>query len=234
MNIKEVSETIWNFYNVGRSKSTSLTLTEADILQYVKMALSGMMRQQYLTSKKIGDGNEYYFYSQILSIKNFPLSDPDNRGMRRASMDGVDLYRLPQNMHLTNIYPKSDGCLGSDGSLEISQVSPGEENFYLSGDYDFFAFYVVKGTGINTYHLPPCIKSIDVETTYDGDDVEVSLDQAMDIANIVLGVSLKVKGFMVRTVDNNFNPNVVDPRHKGSGSNAELMQMLQDQQSQYA
>src|ERR1700760_3789099 len=187
MTLQQLSEVIWRFYQVGRAKATSQTITEADIMQYAKAALSCMMRQQYMLSKKMNDGEEYYFYSQILSIKRFNLNDPDNRGMRRADMGSIDLYRLPKNMHFTNIYPIGDSCTGGDGSLELTQVSPGEENFYLSGDYDFFKFYVVKGKGINTYHLPPCIKSLDIETTYDSPEIDVSLDQAMDVANVVLG-----------------------------------------------
>lgn len=221
MTLKQLSEVLIRFYNVGRQKSTAVTLTEADMMQYAKAALSGMMRQQYMVSKKMNDGEEYYFYSQILSIKRFQLTDTDNRGMRRADMGDVDLYRLPKNMHFTNIYPIGDGCIGGDGSLELTQVSPGEENFYLGGDYDFFKFYVVKGKGVNTYHLPPCIKSLDIETTYDSPDIDVSLDQAMDVANIVLGVSLKVKGFPVKVVDNSMDPNVL-----------ELKRRLQEQQSQ--
>ena len=221
MKLKQLSEVIWRWHQSGRAKVVAQTLTEADIMQYAKSALSAMMRQQYLVSRKMNDGEEYYYYSQILSIKSFPLSDTDARGMRRADMGDVDLYRLPKNMHFTNIYPIGDGCMGGDGSLELTQVMPGEENFYLSGDYDFFTFYVVKGKGINTYHLPPCIKSLDIETTYDSPDIDVSLDQAMDVANVVLGVSLKMKGFPIKIVDNEFNPQAT-----------ELKRRLEEQQSQ--
>src|SRR6266496_6380258 len=221
MTLKQVSEVIWRFYQVGSAKATNQTLTESDMMQYAKAALSAMMREQYFRSKKSLDGEEYYFYSQILSIKRFALTDTDKRGMRRADMGDVDLYRLPKNIHFTNIYPVADGCVGGDGSIELSQVSAGEENFYLGGDYDFFKFYVVKGKGINAYHLPPCITALDIETTYDSPDIDVSLDQAMDVANTVLGVSLKVKPFPVKVVDNSFDKNVL-----------ELKRRLQEQQSQ--
>src|SRR5690349_16500570 len=124
MRLQQVSEFIWRYYQAGRAKSTAQTLTEADVMQYAKSALSAMMRQQYLVSRKMNDGEEYYFYSQILSIKNFLLSDTDARGMRRAEMGDIDLYRLPKNMHFTNIYPIGDGCMGGDGSLELTQVNP--------------------------------------------------------------------------------------------------------------
>ena len=221
MRLQQLSEVIWRFYQEGRAKATAQTLREADMMQYAKSALSNMMRQQYLVSRKMNDGEEYYFYSQILSIKNFPLSDTDARGMRRADMGDIDLYRLPKNMHFTNAYPIGTGCIGNDSTLELTQVQPGEENFYLGGDYDFFKFFVVKGKGINTYHLPPCIESLDIETTYDSPDIDVSLDQAMDVANIVLGVSLKIKPFPLKVVDNSFDPQAL-----------ELKRRLQEQQTQ--
>jgi hypothetical protein len=214
MQLRQLTEFVWRYVQDGRARATGLTLTKADVMQYIKTALSASMREQYYRGKKMTDGEEYYFYSQILSIQRFPLADPDKRGMRRADMGDVDLYRLPKNMHFTNVYPVGEGCV--DGQeIELTQVSPGEENFYLSGDYDnFFSFYVVKGKGINTYHIPSCIKSLDIETTYNGDDIDVSLDQAMDVANIVLGVSLKVKGFPLRIEDNSMSPNVIDFKRK--------------------
>lgn len=225
MQLIQLTEFIWRFYQDGRARATALTLTKADIMQYAKSALSAMMRDQYLKSKKILGEEDYYFYSQILSIQRFVLSDPDARGMRRADMKGIELYRLPKNTHFTNIYPIGDGCIGSDSTIELTQVSPGEENFYLSGDYDgVFSFYVVKGAGINTYHLPSCITSLDIETTYNGDDIEVSLDEAMEVANIVLGVSLKVRGYP-KSIDNSFDPSTQDFKKK-------LQQYQQDQLSQ--
>jgi hypothetical protein len=173
------------------------------------------MRQKYIESKKLdGYGNpDYSFISPLLDIKRFTLSDPTITGMRRASMTKFDLFRLPENAHFTNVYPVGEAC-GSNDIGEVTQVSPGEENFYLTPDFSNYLFFVVKGRGINTYNIPPCIKEVDIETTYQSDDIDVSLDLAYEVVMQVLGNSLKVNGVPIKILDNAYAPQPSEVKRK--------------------
>jgi hypothetical protein len=84
MNISLLTENIWRFYNDGRNEATRQTLREADILQMVKMDYSRRMRELYYSSKKMEEGDEYYFFSGILSVKRFILGDPDMKGKKKS------------------------------------------------------------------------------------------------------------------------------------------------------
>lgn len=204
MIITQLSEIVWRFYQDGRAASTAQSFTEADILQMCKLAYSDMMRQLYYASKKLNDGDEYYFYSGILSVKRFKLSDANMKGMRRADMSGVEIYRLPKNSNFTTVY--AVGCSDNDGEA-LTQVQPGEEVFYEgNSEFSLFKFYVPKGQGINTYNLPPCVKALDVETTFDDPKMEVSLDIGYNIAQQILGVTLRIPGFAGKETDNSFSP----------------------------
>lgn len=201
MKLGALSELIWNLYAEGRQKSTAQTFSQADVREFAKTAFSRMMRQAYVSGKKMGMGDEYYFYSPILSIKRFKVGEADSKGMRRVDMGDIDLYRLPQNSHFSNVYPV--GCGGTEG-FETTQVSPAEENFYIGNpDFSSFRFYKVFGNGINTYNYPPCVTNVDIETTYDmGEETEISLDFCYDVANLTLSRMLGIPDFMGRTVDN--------------------------------
>jgi hypothetical protein len=202
MLLNVVSEVTWMFYAEGREKATNQSFSKQDVMQHCRMAFANYIRQLYYNSKQLNDGDEYYFTSPILSIQRFPLTEPNAVGKRHADMSNFDLYRLPKNAHFTNVYLV--GCGKNDG-ISISQVAPSEENFYLSAEYNFFIFYTVKGRGLDTYHIPPCVKSVDVESTFDSDTVDVTLDIAFEVANSVLGVILKIPGFVNWSIDNPYS-----------------------------
>lgn len=189
MILKTLADVIYEFFERGRTNAASKTYDRIDIGMFVRMALSNKMVQNYYGTKKLNEGDEYYITSALLSVQRFDLLPPDSRGMRRANMSAFDLYRLPHNAHVTNAYPV--GCGGSEGK-SISMVQPGEEYFYQKAKFSDFKFGVPKGRGINTYHLPPCVKFLDVESTFDSDEVDVSLDVAYDIARETLGVMMGV------------------------------------------
>ena len=208
MRIKQLGEVIWKFYYDGRPKSTAQTLSKADILQMCILSYGEIVRQKYYDSKKQDEYNQpdYSFLSPILTVQRFGLEDVnDITGMRRADMSKFDLVRLPKNAHITNVYPVGSDCQGQAVG-EITQVSPGEENFYLTPDFASFLFFVVKGRGLNTYHVPPCVKSVEVETSYVTDDFDVSLDIGYEIAMTVLTVGGKVNGVPIKILDNNYSP----------------------------
>ena len=202
MKIGQLTEVIYRFQNEGRVNSTALTFKKPDILQMVKMAYSNITRLLAYEARKMNDGREYYFYSSELSIKSFPLSDADTRGMRRIDMSSEDLYMLPKNEHIPNVYPV--GC--GDPGRAITQVEPGEENFYIGDSkFDFFEFFVVKGMGLNTYHLPPCVKKLEVESTFDRPDINIPLDIGYNISTQILGITMRIPGFVGKDTDNSFS-----------------------------
>lgn len=212
MELKQLSEVIYKFTNSGRPSATSRTVSEKDIEQFAKMAFGNILRQRYFDDKKMNDGGNLDMIGGSLDIKEYELTDPNMQGMRRAVIKD-EVVRMPRSIDVTNIYPIASGdCDGSTGD-SITLVQPGEENFYLTPEFEFFQFAVQKGKGINTYHLPPCINKIQVERIYVSDGLDISLDIAFEISLSVLGVTLKIKEFLPVT-DNSFNPNKNELRYQ--------------------
>ena len=194
MNLLQLDEVIWRFYENGRTMANNQTLIKEDVRQKVRLLLADAMRQRYYESKKMDEflRPDFSFVSPLLEIKRFDLGEQSEQRFRRCEMKDFNLYRLPGNSHFTNIYPVGD-C-GNDDFGEITQVNPGEENFYINDpDMAPFMFYVVKGKGINVYNIPPCVKKLDIEATYDGDDIEVEGSIASAIMDQILNVVLGIK-----------------------------------------
>lgn len=215
MKIKHVAQVVWRFYSDGRPKATAQTLSQGDIKEACILSFADLARQTTIKSKVQDENNEadYSFISPLLTIKRFKLGEVNYIGMRRANMCELDLIRLPKNAHFTNVYPVGSNC---DGDIvgDITQVAPGEENFYLSPDFSSFQFFVVKGRGLNTYHVPPCINEIDVEAPYITDDIDISLDMAANVVSAVLGMSIKVNGIPIKVLDNPYSPQPREIKHQ--------------------
>jgi hypothetical protein len=196
MKLKSLTELTWRFYQAGKAYANNQTLLKSDIEQKIKLLFADAMRQRYYESRKLDEFGrpDYAFLSPILDIKRFALSDEQPQGgFRRCDMGEFDLYRLPSNSHFTNIYPV--GNCGTDEVGEITQVAPGEENFYINDpDMKDFIFFVPKGRGANFYNVPLCVKEMDIETTYDiGGDTDIEMGIASAIVDQVLNVSLAIK-----------------------------------------
>lgn len=190
MILSELSEVVWRFYQNGRPDTTKETFVNDDIKEMVMLAAGLAFREQFYQSKRLNEFNQpdYSFVNPLLSVKRFELPESDIKGLRRADMGDFDLFRLPKNAHFTNVYAITgdEGC-GNEEVGELTQVNPGEENFYIGNpDFSTFKFYVPKGRGLNTYNIPLCIKFLDVETTYDMDDADISLDIGFQVASQVL------------------------------------------------
>jgi len=208
MKIKQLNEILFKFYSEGRPKATARTIREADILQMITISYGAIIRQRFLESKKLDEFGEpdYSFTSPILEVKEFPLSEPNTVGMRRADMNGFDLYRLPNNGHITNMYPIGGSC-GSEEINKITLVKAGEEKFYTNPKFNFFKYASIVGRGMNTYNLPPCVTKIAIETTYNSDDIDITLDIAHEVSLQVLNILFKEKQFPVPIIDNSFDGN---------------------------
>ncbi len=195
MFLSTLSEVVWQFFQLGKPKADKQTLAQADVLQMCKMSAANNFRQQYLFGQKVIPGKnilevtddpEYYFISPLLAIKRFELPETNNpQGMRRVDMGQFDLFRLPKNAHFTNLYLVNEACGGQKvGNLTL--VKNGESKFYTSAKFRSFIFGEVVGRGINTYNVPPCVKNIDIETTYESEDSDISLDIAFEVSKEVL------------------------------------------------
>lgn len=194
MQLKKLSEIIWSIYQDGRVSATSVTYKEADIIELCTLALSQMQTMVFVAGQKRKDGNDNYAMAPMLSTQRFKLSAVEASGKRRADMSKFDLFRLPKNTHIVNVYPVGEGNCGAPGK-SLSLVAPGEENFYLGPNFSFFQFGVVKGTGVDAYNLPPCTHSLDIESTFNSEEIDVSNDVGYNIAQQVLGMVLRVPGF---------------------------------------
>jgi hypothetical protein len=222
MFLSELSEITWQFYGEGRQKATTRSYGQQDVHEFLKMSVAEVLRLLYFSSKRNKDGDAFYFISPLLSIQNFPLSDADAMGMRRADMIKYDLMRAPHESHITNVYPKGCGDIGQ--SIDILE-NPGEEFFYAGkGKFKFFKFGVIKGRGINTYNLPACVKSIDVEGTFVGRDVDpdISLDVAYEASNLTLGKMIGIPEFTNKGVDNSLSPLQKNLRQRLSNQQPEV------------
>lgn len=215
MTIKQLSEVLYKVYTDGRAKATAMKLTQNDITQMVMLAYGGLLRDRYKESKKLDEFGEpdYSIISPVLDIKEFKLSEANGAGMRRADMSKYDIYRLPKNGHITNISMVGGACT-TDEIGNITLVQPGEEKFYLKPKYNFFKFGAIVGRGINFYHIPDCVTKIEVETSYNSDDADVSMDIGVQIFLQVMGVLFKEKQFPIKVLDNSMDPNVIDLRRR--------------------
>lgn len=215
MKIKQLAEIAWKFTYDGRPKATAQQLSIKDITQMCLLAFGEIVRMKFYESKRSDSDSQadYSFTSPLLSIKKFALEEEIGiNGVRRASMDKYDLFRLPNNAHITNVYPLGSGCNG-EVIGQITQVAPAEENFYLTPDFSSFLFFVVKGRGINTYHVPFCIKEVEIETTFSTDDIDISMDLGYEVVMAVLGTSIKVNGIPIKILDNPYMPKPTEVRN---------------------
>lgn len=211
MKLKQLSDVIWEYYDEGRQKTSAQTFSKKDILQYVILGVGSKFYMRYYQAKKMDGEKDYYFYSADLTIKKFPLIEPNNRGISRIEFKDMPYVTMPHNEDITNVYPVGN-CNGNN--IEITQVNPGEENFYLGPEFTSFSFFVVKGPGLDFRNLPPCVKEIEVERVWITDNMDISLDMGYDLANEILGVTLKLKNFAIKTIDNPYNPKPIELRRK--------------------
>lgn len=205
MKVRQISEVIWQYYEGGRPTATNQTLEFDDIQQLVFIEAAYQLKMRLYESRKMNEGEKTDFMAGLLGVRQYDLSEADFKGKRSVTYN-EEVMRLPKNSDVTNVYMVASNCRGDvDGIL--TQVQPGEENFYINdGDLSHFKFFVQKGNRIDTYNVPDCVEKIEVERIYTSEDLEIPLDIAHDIAAYILGVSLKVRGF-IPTEDNSADGN---------------------------
>lgn len=200
MKLKQISEVIWELYEGGRPSATNQTLEQDDLQQLVYMQVADQMKMRLYESRKSNDGEKTDFLAPLLTTKQYELSDTNYQG-KRSAVYHEEVIRLPKNSDVTNVYLVADNCEGTVNG-ELTQVQPGEENFYINDpDVKSFPFFVQKGNKIDTYNVPPCIQKIEVERAFMQDELDIPLDVAYNISIQILGVTLKVRGF-IPTEDN--------------------------------
>lgn len=195
MTLKALTELTWRLYQNGKAYANNQHALKPDIQEKCKLAFADGIRQMWYQSKASDDYEQpdYSFTSPLLNVKRFSLGDYDEtKRYRRCDMSGWDMYRMPGNSHITNVYPV--GTCGDGEVGTITQVNPGEENFYVNDPDIEEHFFVIKGKGINAYNLPPCVKELEVESTFDlGDQTEIDKGLASMVCDQVLGVVLGIK-----------------------------------------
>lgn len=195
MKLKQISEVIWVWYDGGRPSATNVTLKKKDMEQMVFMQVADQMKMRFYESRKNNDGEKTDFLAPLLTSKQYPIGEANYQG-KRSAVYKEEVIRLPKNCDVTNVYLVASNCEGTV-NLDLTQVQPGEENFYINdSDLKFFKFFVQKANKIDTYNVPPCIEKIEVERAFMQDDLDIPLDVAYDISVQILGVSLKVRGFV--------------------------------------
>lgn len=205
MTVNQLAEILWQLYDGGRPSATNQTLEREDMEQLVYLKSAEALKMRFYESRKLDEGEKTDFLGGMLGVRTYPLSEATAQGKRVATYK-EEVMRLPRNSDVTNVYPVNSNCNQTIGNT-ITQVQPGEENFYINDtDLKFFMFFVQKGKEIVTYNIPSCIEKIEVERIYTTTDLDVPLDVAYDVATNILGVTLKVRGF-IPTEDNSSDGN---------------------------
>ena len=203
MKVEQLGEVIWQLYENGRPSATNQTLEQDDIQQLVYIEAAYQLKMRFYESRKGGEGEKTDFMAGSLGVRQYALSEPNYSGRRSATYND-EVMRLPRNSDVTNVYMVNDN---GDVLGLITQVQPAEENFYMNDpDLSFFKFFVQKENRIDTFNVPTSIKNISVERIYTTKDMDVPLDVAHEIAGYILGVVLKVRGF-VPLDDNSYDGN---------------------------
>lgn len=208
MLLSVLTETSWQFAQEGRQKATNRSFAKDDVKQMLKLAAADIYRRLYYSNKKLQGGRDDYYLSPLLSIQNFELGEADATGRRMADASAFDLFRIPNNDNITAIYPV--GCGGEGDMKSIPVLQSGEAEFYVNGEFNFFKFATIRGRQFITYHLPPCVKSIDVESSFfqensNSIDPDIVPDVAFDAAVEVLGRMLGIPDFVRRDNDNSYS-----------------------------
>lgn len=200
MKLSQLSEIGWQFYEGGRPSAANQTLEQDDFQQMVYLESAYQLKLRFYESRKSGEGEKTDFIAGMLSSKQYDLSDATYQGKRSATYKD-EIMRLPKNSDVTNVYMVASNCTETVNG-QLTQVQPGEENFYIGdSDLKFYKFFVQKGDRIDTYNVPPCVDKIEVERIYLTDELDIPLDIAYEVITTVLGVTLKVRGF-IPTEDN--------------------------------
>ncbi len=207
MNVDQLAEVCWQLYDSGRPSATNQTLEEDDFIEMVYMETAFQLKMRYYQSRKDGEGEKTDFIAGMLSTRDYDLTDANYQGRRSTIVTGKEeVMRLPRNSDIPNVNMISDGC-GYIVNGQLTQVQPGEENFYI-GDNNLkdFLFFVQKGDHIDTYNVPVCVNKVQVERIFTNDQLDIPLDIAYEVATNILGVTLKVRGF-IPTEDNSSDGN---------------------------
>ena len=195
MKLKDLSELAWKLYQNGRTSAVDQKATKPDIAEKCKLSFAALIRQMWYESIASDEYKrpDYSFTSPLLEVKRFDVKELTHGKFMRCDMSEYDMFRMPGNSHIPNVYPVGD-C-SKDNIGRITQVNPSEENFYVDDpDMADFMFFVIKGEGINIYNLPACVKNVDVEATYDAkDNTVIDKGMASKIIDDVLGVILGIK-----------------------------------------
>jgi len=200
MKLKQISEVIWELYDGGRPSATNQTLEQDDMQQIVYMQVADQMKMRLYESRKANDGEKTDFLAPLLTSKQYQISETNYQG-RRSAIYKEEVIRLPKNSDVTNVYLVAGNCDGTVNG-ELTQVQPGEENFYINDpNMKTYLFFVQKGDRIDTYNVPACIEKIEVERAFMQDELDIPLDVAYNISVQILGVTLKMRGF-IPTEDN--------------------------------
>jgi hypothetical protein len=200
MQLKQVVEVVWRFYQDGRASATNQNLRKGDIFQMCLMEVGYQMKMRFYESRKAGEGEKTDFEAGMLGVREYQLGEKSYQG-KRSAIYKEQVLRLPKNADVTNVYMVASNCTGDVNGL-LTQLQPGEENFHINDPDSSFPFFVQKGNAIDTYNIPPCVDKIEVERIYTDENLDIPDDIAYQVANTILQISLKVKGVITPTTDN--------------------------------
>lgn len=192
MTLSDITNIAWTLFN-GKNKTSNLVITETKLEPVVKLAYANVMRNLWLKF-----GNSYYYFTNNLKPIEYSLGDVECNGKRRIDFGNHSYISLPMNMHLFRIEPITGGGCSCRG---ISFVMPGEDYFYRGPEFANYPYAVGIGDGVDTYHIPNCIKKVSILGVSDDPDVNVPQDIGWDVLRQVLSLILDVKKYPTKTID---------------------------------
>lgn len=196
-----ISSLLHEMYDGGRIKSTSLTLSQRDMLQYVKLGYANVMRNMWLSLNKGETNDEYYFFTGVLQPKTFNVEK--GYSFKIVDMTDTPTIRMPQNNHIFEVRLIGEGC--ESMGEPIPQVQPGEAKFYTGADFSTYSFFELVGSKLRIYNAGDCVKEAEVLALYDDPDAEIPDDIGFDVIKAVLKDVFDVKTFDRVKIDDNSN-----------------------------
>lgn len=208
MKLSWITEVIYNIYYSGRPKEGH-KLDFEDFEQLVKMANATIMRKIYFELKANGEVFDYFGYQ--MEPKTFALPPKDRRGRRVLKFnDNESVVRLPAGLGIFDIFPVTDD---ESVGIKIYPVIAGTNSLWSGEDFDDIMKFENRGKMITFYNVPECVAEVEIDGIFNDVDMDVPLDTAIDIINIVLVETLKTINQPIDKTDDG-DPNLLAVKQK--------------------
>lgn len=201
MNIELLADIIQEFYYSGRVKSDR-KLKREDFVQLSRIAHGNVLRNLF---KEPAIARQYMqYYGQHTDSQIFTVSEKQENGKRIIEIPKEkEMLRLPNGVGIFSVRSLStEKC----SAVTFVRKILGTDWLLCGEDFEDVQTFAIKRNVIELDGAPDCMKEAEVTGIFSDENIDIPVDIAFDIFNLVIGQSLKVAGFPVDKHDNQ-NPN---------------------------